>query len=148
MNDKLKKYLGVWMDENSNVLFIKEGAEDEVLVSFASGNKKAPIIREFNGHQLTTNVSGEYHSGFGELAVVFGAPYYGPQLNLLHTDSETNKEKPCLEPSYIYSVSAPKKQKEWVEKWLKPLDDFELIDKEKWKETLSLYQLNGLTSQV
>ncbi len=140
MSEQLENFLGMWMDKNSNVLFIKRGTGDKVLVSFASGIGKAPVIRKFNRDQPTINVDGEYYHGVGELVVMFGAPYYGPQLNLLYKNSEIYEGKPSLEPSYVCSVSAPKKQKKWI-KWFKPLEDFEQVEEDKREDLISSYQL-------
>ncbi|MDM8547174.1 hypothetical protein [Candidatus Venteria ishoeyi] len=142
MQSVLDEFLGLWLDKNGNLLFIKPWNTGGVKVSFASGKTKAPVERGFMQQQLTIDVPGEFHEGFGELIVQFGPPYYGPQLHLRHEITDIYEGKPSLEPSHALVASAPKEKKEWLQ-WLEPLDDYVLVDDDRKEAVLSSYQLSS-----
>jgi hypothetical protein len=140
MENMLENFVGLWVDKNANLLLIEPWKTDVVKVFFASGKTKAPIERSFMEQKPTTDVLGEFNKGLGELIVQFGKPYYGPQLHLKYEVTNIYEGKASLEPSHALVGSASKEKKEWL-KWLEPLEDYVFIgDKDKIKETLSLYQ--------
>ncbi len=60
MKNTVEQFLGLWVDSNRNVLFIKSPEANTVKVSFASGKIMSPIKRCSMHQQLTIDVDGEY----------------------------------------------------------------------------------------
>jgi len=139
MKNTVKQFLGLWVDSNGNVLFIKSPEANTVKVSFASGKIMSPIKRCSMHQQLTIDVDGEYDSDCIELTVQFGVRYFEPQLHLKY---EIAGQSSSLKPSYKLPASTPREKKEWL-KWFEPLENYFLIeDKKKVEEILLLYKLN------
>jgi len=137
----LKQFLGLWVDNNNNLLLIQSLVANTVKVTFASGKTNSPIKRSFLQQQPTVNVDAEYDSGKQELIVQFGVRYFEPTLHLKYEDNDLYSEKPSLRPSYKLSVSTPSEKKEWM-KWFEPLESYVLIvDNNRIKEIKSLYKL-------
>ncbi|VVH60127.1 hypothetical protein BAZOLSSOX_2132 [uncultured Gammaproteobacteria bacterium] len=59
----IEKFIGLWVDNNANLLLIEPWKLNIVKVLFASGKTKAPVSRDFMQQQFTVDVPGEYRIG-------------------------------------------------------------------------------------
>jgi len=105
----LEQFLGLWIDKNNNVLFIKSLKANNVKVSFVSGKTNSPVERCFMPQQLIINI--EYDMDSEELIVQFGVRYFEPKLHLQFETTDIHNGKASLKPSYALSISTPKEKK-------------------------------------